>query len=241
MSVPDKLIEKLTTIKSEKPIIFLDYDGTLVPIKMNPEECYADDELLSLLDSVNLNYRMYIVTGRSMEDITRFVGSSYNIIALHGAVVRIDGKVLDNVPHMSGYRKLCDLVYKRKEKMESDFPGLRMYNKNGNVLFHSGLMKEDARPELERAVEKISRETGLDLYRGKMIVELRVPGINKGSAIKRISDGYKKTVIAGDDQTDEEAFRENPGALRIRVGDGETLADFSVEDYRDMREILRLL
>lgn len=242
MSIPDKLIKRLDSMKDEKPQIFLDYDGTLVPIRMNPEECYADGSLRTLLDSISRRYEMYIVTGRSMEDITEFVGSDYNIIALHGAVRRVDGKILENVSEMPRYRELCDSVYSRKDEMESEFQGLRIYNKGGNLLFHTGLMdSEDARSRLERNVERLSRETGMELYRGKMIVELRIPGINKGSAIRSVANGSGKAIIAGDDVTDEEAFRENPYALRIKVGNGETLADFSVEDYRDMREVLGIL
>lgn len=53
--------------------VFLDYDGTLVPISSDPTSCFADRELLSILDGLGEEYDMYIVTGRSAEDMRRFL------------------------------------------------------------------------------------------------------------------------------------------------------------------------
>jgi Trehalose-6-phosphatase len=39
----------LTTLLNDNPIIFLDYDGTLVPIQPDADAATADTELLDLL------------------------------------------------------------------------------------------------------------------------------------------------------------------------------------------------
>lgn len=241
MRLPDKLVSRVAELRKSGMKIFLDYDGTLVPIKMDPDDCYADQDLKRVLSSLSSVYDTYIITGRSLEDITRFVGKDYNLIALHGAVTMIDGEVRYQVQDIDRYINECDCIFSRREQYELRYPGLRIYNKNGNVLFHMGYMDDPGqKSELEKEVERLAAGPGMDVYHGKMIVELRIPGVNKGLAVKKIR-GDSLAMIAGDDVTDEEAFAENPDSLKIRVGEGETRADFVLPDYRYMRELLKLL
>lgn len=238
MSVPAELESRIPWIRENCRKIFLDYDGTLVPIRMNPEECYPDDELLSILDSLNSAYELYIVTGRSLEEIRGFLGTRYRIIALHGALIMEGGEVRSAAGDIEKYRKECNEIFAGKSKLEASYPGLRVYNKNGNLLFHMGLVNDSGvASNVEKVVKDMSDRTGMEVYRGKMILELRVPGVNKGRTISGIRRG-SAAMIAGDDVTDEEAFLENPDALRIKVGNGPTEADFSLDDYKEMREFL---
>ncbi len=241
MSVPDKLVSKAKGILRSSGILFIDYDGTLVPIRKNPEDCYPDDELASLLEKLNASHPMFIVTGRSLEDIVGFIGRDYNIIALHGAVKMEDGEIEDMAPHLNLYREICNRVFNNKELFEKQFEGLRMYNKNGNLLFHLGYVRDPETGEkIRNVVDRLAAENQMEVYEGKDILELRPPEINKGIAIKKIRKG-SKAIIAGDDITDEESFIENPDALRIKVGEGDTAADFRLDDTDDMREFLRKL
>ena len=70
-----------------------------------------------------------------------------------------------------------------------------------------------------------------------MISEIRIPGCNKGDAIRRLRSG-RQAVIAGDDVTDEDSFFYNQDALNIKVGEGKTLAKYRLKDYTEMREVL---
>lgn len=241
MSIPADLIRRAELLKNSSLKLFLDYDGTLIPIKMDPDDCYADSELKDILNSLDNNYEMYIVTGRSLDDITKFIGNAYNVIALHGAVMRIGGEIRENIPDLAYFTQICDRIFKNRKLFESQYDGLRMYNKNGNLLFHLGLMTDDRRKdELEGLVRNMGEENMMDVYEGKMIMELRVPGINKGSAILKMRNG-SNAIIAGDDRTDEESFEANGDAVRIKVGIGKTKADFVLSDYREMRQFLKLL
>lgn len=231
------LTESFRNIMDSDPLFFLDYDGTLVDIRMNPEDATADDRLLSDLEELGRSYELYIVTGRSMNDIMDFIGYDFNIIALHGALARINGVYFENVENFSKFRKKCDDLYDMRESFIGRYPGLRMYNKNGNILFHFGLMEEEKVGDLIAEVRSISEKDGMDVYLGKMIVELRIPGMNKGIAIRKIR-GERPSVIAGDDKTDEDAFRMNPDALKIKVGNGETLADFKLRSPGEMRTFI---
>lgn len=238
----DEIVKAFEEIKNRSPIIFLDYDGTLVKIVMDPDNCYADEELRGILSELRKKYETYIVTGRSMKDIRKFIGMDYNIVALHGATWSINSTKVETVEGFERCVTVCNSIYGEREKYISLYPGLRIYNKDGGVLFHLGLVKNDShKEEVVSLVEGLAKKHEMAVYRGKMIVELRVPGVNKGKTISRIREGSRASLIAGDDRTDEESFRYNMDALKIRVGDGDSLADFKVRDYKEMREILRKL
>lgn len=241
MSVPDKLVSKAKNILKGSGVLFLDYDGTLVPIRLDPDECYPDDDLLQLLDGLQSKYEIYIVTGRSIEDMSKFLGGRYNLIALHGAVKVVDGEVVNLLPELNLYREICNRIYNNRALFEKQLEGLRMYNKNGNLLFHLGMVRDDSVLEKIRlAVERLASENQMEVYEGKDILELRPPGIDKGKAISMIRDG-RKAIIAGDDSTDEDSFRENPETLRIKVGEGDSVADYRLSDYEEMRSFLEKL
>ena len=77
----------------------------------------------------------------------------------------------------------------------------------------------------------------MELYLGKMIVELRIPGVDKGKAICGIRNG-RPAMIVGDDLTDEDAYRENPDAFSIHIGAGQTAAKHSLGNYLELRDLL---
>lgn len=242
MSTDEEIIKAFEKIKGDSPIIFLDYDGTLVQIVMDPENCYADEDLKDVLSKLRKKYETYIVTGRSIKDIRKFLGMEYNIVALHGAIWSVNGNRVETVEGFQKYVDACNKIYGDRESYIGKFPGLRLYNKDGGVLFHLGLVKyEPHKEEIVKLAERLASEYGMAVYRGKMIVELRVPGVNKGKTINKIRGGTRASLIAGDDRTDEESFSYNMDALKIKVGDGKTLADFKVDDFKKMRGILRRL
>ncbi len=241
----EQINQNQTTIKNliqeiqlQKPALFLDYDGTLVPISINPEDALATPDLIETLKALDLRYRMFIVTGRSLQEIMGFIGPGFNIIALHGAITSLKGDLRYNIPDFEHYEKICHDLYTKKEVYIRQFTGLRIYNKGGNLLFHTGLMPPEYFDSLKDLVYELAQETGMSVYIGKRIMELRIPGINKGIAIKKYSAGMKK-LIAGDDNTDEDAFKENPDAITIHVGPGESISRYRLSDSAEMLKLLK--
>ena len=92
----------------KKPILFLDYDGTLVSIRMNPEDAVPGQDVFSALNALKAKYEMWIVTGRSLKEIISFLGREYNFIALHGAVESTYDGIKYSVPDFRKYRNICN-------------------------------------------------------------------------------------------------------------------------------------
>lgn len=227
-------------IRERRPILFLDYDGTLVPIIKDPEKSFPDDDLLALLESVRDRYEMYIVTGRSLREMQTFIGMKYDVIALHGAIVWKDRHVTDTVEGYDKYRRICDRLYEKENDFLSRYPGVHIINKDGGIVFTKWYLDPTLYASLEKELSTIADRENMECYYGKMIVELRIPGVNKGDAIRRVRGG-RPALIAGDDATDEDAFIRNSDAISIKIGDGETNARYSISDYQEFRRILEKL
>ncbi len=236
----EQILNEFEKIKSLKPLLFLDYDGTLVPINHDPDSSWADNSLKRLLSYLRMRYDLFIVTGRSLEDIRRFIGPDLNVVALHGAVISESGGDVRFAENIERYSEICNKVYSRKDEFLAKYPGIRMFNKNGGVVFSLWELEDSQIDRLGTEIESISAETSMNLYTGKKIMELRIPGINKGDTIRSLRNG-RPALIAGDDVTDEDAFIANQDALSVKIGDEETHARFRVKDYLEFRSLLRCL
>lgn len=235
----NKLFELARDMKSLVPQIFLDYDGTLVPIIKDPEVNQADKELISLLTSFASVYETYIVTGRDLGEITNFIGE-YNIIGLHGAMFHINGETI-TIPGFQKYEEISMKLYIENYGMINKFKGLRIYRKSGGVLFHTGNIQDKctARSVME-TVKSLALQYNMEMHTGIDIIELRIPGVNKGRAIKMVRNVNRQAIIMGDDATDEDAFKMNPDAITVKIGDEITNARYSIS-YSSVRPFLRAL
>ncbi len=236
MDSENKIIHKIEEIISIEPQLFLDYDGTLVPIIRNPETNQADGELLELISLLDSRIETYIITGREVKDIVTFLGE-YNIIGLHGSVFHLAGQTI-NIPQFNRYVAMFNKIYIDISYLQEKFKGLRIYNKTGNILFHLGNIKNtDSCSTVYKIANFLANRYNIELYRGISIIELRIPGVNKGTAISCIRNINRPAIIIGDDRTDEDSFISNPDAITIKVGDGETHAKFSIA-YGSVRPLL---
>lgn len=234
------IIDEFGRIRDSKPLVFLDYDGTLVPIITEPEKSFPDPELLKILDSIEKKFEMFIVTGRSLREMDRFLGNRYNIIALHGAVISTASGIKETVNDFQSYVDRCDGVFRRRQEFQDQFPGVQLINKDGGVVFVKWHMDPSMHEELDREVCHVAEEIGMSCYKGKMIVEIRIPGPNKGRAIYQLREG-RPALIAGDDKTDEDAFDMNSDAFTVKVGDGPSSAKYRIKDYLEFRKFLMAL
>ena len=97
---------------------------------------------------------------------------------------------------------------------------------------------------METAVDALP---GVELKRGKMVVEAKAIGGNKGAAIADYLNekpfAGRRAVFAGDDVTDEDAFIlvNARDGVSIKVGPGETNATYRAAGTGEFLEWLRQL
>jgi trehalose 6-phosphate phosphatase len=217
--------------------MFLDYDGTLVDLTERPESAVPDRELLDLLNHLKREIPLYLVTGRDLDSIIALVGEGFNTIAMHGAeFVGEEGKkwYIDN---FELYQRRTLELYSKYLHLEKEFPGLRIIDKKGGLQFHYYGVSARQMSDLERVISQV-REEGFEMYSGKYVFELRVKGVDKGKAMSRYINENDFILFAGDDRTDEEAFRQLDGQVTIKVGEGKTTARFRIDSPTSMKMLL---
>ncbi|RYZ97985.1 MAG: bifunctional alpha,alpha-trehalose-phosphate synthase (UDP-forming)/trehalose-phosphatase, partial [Sphingobacteriaceae bacterium] len=92
--VTEQAIRKIYN-KTQKRIIFLDYDGTLVGFKTDIEAATPDQELYDLLEQLSNDpaNKIVLVSGRSHQNLQQWFGHTpLDRIAEHGAWKKKDGK-----------------------------------------------------------------------------------------------------------------------------------------------------
>ena len=202
--------------------LFLDLDGTLVPLASAPDQVALDFRVVGLLSRLvrRLGRRVAIVSGRSIADVDRIVEDSIAAVAgIHGLERRTVSGVRTSVPAHP------QLAYARAELLKfADLrAGIVMEDKGLGLALHYRRAPEAA-IAARRLVFRLATSTGLAVQQGDMVMELLTPGPGKGSAVVAFMAeppfAGSVPVFVGDDLTDEDAFAviRASGGLAIQVG-----------------------
>jgi trehalose-phosphatase len=168
----------------------------------------------------------------------------------HGAEV-IDpngGATVDAA--VSRYAQAMARTAQTLEPMVAAIRGTLLENKTWTLSVHYRAADERVVPRLRDIVEGVAAQHGLIVTEGKKVLEIRPPvGVNKGTAISQLVGklgGFShaaSVLFAGDDITDEDAFRflreHHPAAVTICIGDRVgTAAEFTFRDTDRLRALL---
>jgi trehalose 6-phosphate synthase/phosphatase len=229
--------------------LFLDYDGTLREIELDPGAATPNASIENLLQRLGRrpNLDLTVISGRPEEDLEAFLGSHpFRLIAEHGASLREVGK-------KKWERLDRNLNYAWKEELlavlrlyEQAVPGSTIEEKQSSIVWHYRKAdKEFGTWKANQLTEELSALTAnhpIKVRYGKKMVEVTAAENNKGAAIGRVldqNDHYELALCAGDDLTDESMFElKRPGLLTIKVGIGPTQARFRVPDPAAFRQLL---
>lgn len=191
----------------ERASLFLDFDGTLVDFVIDPAAATVDQRLRSLLRtlSTRLDGRLAILSGRSLADLTqRLALPDIAMAGSHGLERRsADGTVTS--AHIPPELAVADRAA-RKFAVAHD---LLLESKVAGVALHYR-DAQHAEAAVDAFVRSLAADTGLELQSGKCVRELKVPGADKGDAVRAFMAEppfiVGRPVVVGDDLTDEHAF-----------------------------------
>ncbi len=225
----------------DRPLLFLDYDGTLAPIVDDPAAAGPHPEVPDLLVALAEAHPVVIVTGRALAMLGTFLpGTRVRAVGLHGSEEGwTDGTVETRAgeEHADALRRLRDAV--------PEVEGVRVEPKGATFAVHYRHAPDwgAARAALETWAEDVP--AGLTPIWGKAVVELRPDGVSKGTAVARIAAEHpdRTPVYLGDDVTDEDAFRAlqalRQTTVTVKVGEGETAAGHRLPDVDAVVAYLR--
>lgn len=216
--------------------LFIDFDGTLVDLIDHPDDVFADAALRQLLSRLvdRGGGGVAIISGRSIEQLDRMLGPVAQAIALsgsHGSEHRSGGVIIRPERPVA-----LDVAAERFREFATRHPGMLVEIKSLGVALHYR-QAPDSEAKASAFATDIGTMLGLTVQPGNMMVELRVPGSDKGSAVNRLMETPAMTgtrpIFIGDDLTDEPGFAaaKRLGGHGILVGKPRaTEADYGLPD-----------
>ncbi|MBW6480313.1 MAG: trehalose-phosphatase [Bacteroidales bacterium] len=248
----DEVFDILT---QKKPAIFLDYDGTLSPIVLRPEDAIISDEMKETLQLLARLFTVAVVTGRDKEDVENLVGLDELVYAgSHGYIISgPNGLFMEHEDSKKVIPKLDEIEKELKKELNEKTKGTQLDRKRYAI----GVHYRNARPEDEAVVyeivnKMISRHKGFKTGAGKKILEIK-PDLDwhKGKAVEWILKTLKLSdrndiipVFIGDDITDEDAFKtlQDKGIGILVGGHGkQTAATYALKNVFQVKELFQKL
>ena len=230
--------------------VFLDFDGTLVEIAPRPAEVVVPAALLDLLahTRAELGGALALVSGRPIADLDALLSElneprTVAAAGEHGAEIRSAG-----AQEIVRESRLPEFVRTAVQDLATELDGTLLELKEASASLHYRTA-----PQHERAViagmQALEGELpGYALLLGKMVAELKPADVDKGVAIRQLSQAApfvgRRPVFVGDDVTDEPGFVavNEMGGVSVRVGDvADSHAQYSLGSVADVHKWLARL
>jgi len=232
--------------KAQRRLIFLDYDGTLIPLMRRPHLARPSEEVMRLLTNLALDNKntCVLISGRERETLLQWFGNlPLNLVAEHGVWIRESGKDWKMLKQNANDWK--PRILPILEMYADRLPGSFVEEKEYSIAWHFRTADPEQGQmlvsELTDNLVSFTANIDVQVLRGHKVLEVRNAGENKGNAgLHWISrGGYDFVLAVGDDWTDEDLFVVLPETeYSIRVGITNTRARYNL---RDTNDVLRLL
>jgi len=240
-------------INNKHKILLLDYDGTLTEIVSKPNLAILSNKRRKLLQTLSKksDITLAVVSGRALKDVKKLVNiAKIYYSGNHGFEIKGPGLNKINSAAKKFMKKNKPLKSKFRAGLKS-INGVIIEDKGLTLSVHYRLVKEKDLNLFKRTFKKIIfpylKKKSIRLTFGKKVFEIRPPvNWNKGKAVKFLLKyiNRKKTVpiYAGDDTTDEDAFKAiRKNGITIAVGRKKTKANYFIKNVNGFYKFLELL
>lgn len=256
----DRAFRPLREIESEcrtasRILLFLDFDGTLVPLAPRPEEARPTAAVLRLLSRLvrTAAIEVVVISGRPLAQLRSLLpvqGLTY--IGTHGAEVRPATGETQWLIHPNIHSTALAPLRCAVEARIRNLAGVQLEDKCYALALHYRLARAATATRaisqfLATVTEYQRKGLMVDTIHGKKVIEVRPAGMHKGNAVQALLQGRSNTTLPiyiGDDTTDEDAFRVLTGrGLTILVADEPrpTAAQYSLNDQTAVTHFLSWL
>ena len=234
-----------------RPVLFLDYDGTLTPIVSQPEDAVLSEEMRETLRRLAALCTVAIVSGRDRGDVEPLVGLERLVYAgSHGFDIKgPDGLRMEHEGGRQALPALEDAEAALTEKL-AGVEGSRVERKRFAIAVHYRNVAESDVRYVANVVEEVARgHATLRVSGGKKVFELR-PALDwdKGRAVLwlmdalNLNEGEVEPFYLGDDVTDEDAFRaiaDRGVGIVVGLPSHATVARYALPDTDSVRRFLQ--
>jgi trehalose 6-phosphate phosphatase len=193
---------------SVEAALFLDFDGTLVNIAPHPDQVEVVRSLPGLIRDLGdaLNGRVALISGRALSALDKLLGPiDIAMAGSHGGEFRPAGSrevhPLANPLPVGISAPLARFARENGELLVEHKPFSMAVHYRGHPAMHEPLLA---------IASDLAASHGAKIKDGKMVVEVVMPGSDKGSAVSRFMEmplfAGATPYFVGDDVTDEDAF-----------------------------------
>jgi trehalose 6-phosphate phosphatase len=198
-----------------------DFDGTLAPIALRPENVITPPGTRAALDRLRGCCTTAVISGRSREDVLSRLGVAVDYaVGNHG---------IDGLPGAERESAECVAVsqgwlaqLRGGEMLRELDPGLLLEDKGVSLSVHYRQARDPGRAAGELPTLFAGLQPPPRIVTGKKVFNLLPPAaVDKGTAMLRLLElaGAEAGLYVGDDVTDEDVFRlHQPDLLTVRVG-----------------------
>jgi trehalose 6-phosphate synthase/phosphatase len=234
---------------ARKRLLFLDYDGTLVPFARYPKQAAPSQELLDLLETIASHdgNELVIISGRNYEELNEwFSNISVHLVAEHGASIKLKGSQW--LHENASNQNWKELIRPSLQLFTERCPGSFIEEKRYSLAWHYRTVDPDLgftrSRELLDSLFHLVRNAQLNVVEGNKVMEVRIVGVDKGTAARKIAELFPADFIMaiGDDKTDEDMFAAlKDSAVTLKVGNALTAAQYNIPSHNDVINLLKQL
>lgn len=234
---------------SEKRLIALDYNGTLVPIKKMAQCLPPDKSTLNILKALteDTKNKIIILSDNEKENLASWFNHlPIDLIASSDLAFRKAGSDWTIVESLSAEWK--HEVLPIFEKYVNRTPGAYISEKRYSLVWRferaskeqGNIRSRELMDDLKSYVDK----NNLQVNEGERLIEVKNGGIYKGKILQSYFEEEKWDFVCavGDDWTNEPMFQHLPDhAYSIRIGITATHAKFNLKDQKGLTDLLKTL
>ena len=209
--------------KKKRLFLFLDYDGTLIPIFKRPELAVPSNRVYQLLNQLSQNrgFIPTIITGRPRSFCEQYFNDvQVNIVAEHGAFIRELGSTWWDQPLQmpaEEFEKFRPDILEMLKMYVASVPGSHIEEKETCIVWHYRESEQTFATSqaqvLGESLQQMLAKTSLSVYHGKKTLEIRQTMAHKGFGVEYFleKEGWDPKqdalITIGDDTTDEDMHR----------------------------------
>ena len=236
-------------MNAKNRLIFLDYDGTLIPFSENPLEARPDKKLLRMLERLAADKKTQIIltSGRDKHTLQSWFGElDIGLIAEHGIWLKEKNKKWRLIKPLNSEWK--EEIIPVLETYAGRLPGSFVEEKEYSLVWHYRRVNAEmgsliAKELLDYLID-FTANIDIQVMQGHKVIEITDVDVNKSSAGLHWLSGktYDFIMAIGGDWTDEYLFKVLPqNAYSIRVGMTQSYARFNLRNNAEVLDLLNRL
>ena len=217
----------------------------MAPIVSDPEKAFPHAESVRALRALAslAGTTAAVISGRALKDLAALsrLPAEVQLVGSHGS--EFDIGFIHAID--ADAKKLLGEITEELRRISALHDGTSVEAKPASVALHvRNADAEEGARALAAVRADAGQRVGVQVTEGKSVIELAVVATDKGHALDLIrhQDGATAAVFVGDDVTDEKAFARLQGPdLGVKVGPGDSLAEFRVSSTEDVAAALAFL